>query len=148
MKYGVPGLSKISFMGLPLQKTFLQNQVYHKSHIRAQEGAKVFYIKYKKSLIFAYACYIIGMFTSQHMRIWRNWQTRTVQVRVGNTMQVRLLLSAPEGHSDRECLFYFMIGLPNAGKVLNIGFFPFQNDAKNGIILLSNLNFITRRINR
>ena len=29
------------------------------------------------------------------MRIWRNWQTRTVQVRVGNTMQVRLLLSAP-----------------------------------------------------
>ena len=33
------------------------------------------------------------------MRIWRNWQTRTVQVRVGNTMQVRLLLSAPQGQS-------------------------------------------------
>ena len=36
------------------------------------------------------------------MRIWRNWQTRTVQVRVGNTMQVRLLLSAPKTRLSRQ----------------------------------------------
>ena len=29
------------------------------------------------------------------MRMWRNWQTRTVQVRVSNIVKVRILSSAP-----------------------------------------------------
>ena len=30
------------------------------------------------------------------VRMWRNWQTRTVQVRVSNIVKVRILSSAPE----------------------------------------------------
>ena len=30
-----------------------------------------------------------------NMRMWRNWQTRTVQVRVSNIVKVRVLSSAP-----------------------------------------------------
>ena len=30
-----------------------------------------------------------------NMRMWRNWQTRTVQVRVSNIVKVRILSSAP-----------------------------------------------------
>ena len=33
-----------------------------------------------------------------NMRIWRNWQTRTVQVRVRKLMGVRIPLSAPNGN--------------------------------------------------
>ena len=31
-----------------------------------------------------------------HVRMWRNWQTRTVQVRVSNIVKVRILSSAPK----------------------------------------------------
>lgn len=29
------------------------------------------------------------------MRLWRNWQTRMLEVHVGNTVEVRVLLAAP-----------------------------------------------------
>ena len=45
------------------------------------------------------------------MRTWRNWQTRTAKDRVGNTLQVQVLLSAPlikplkRGAFDLSCWF-------------------------------------------
>ena len=43
------------------------------------------------------------------MQIWRNWQTRTVQVRVSHDMRVRVSLSAPEMKSQLKTVaFLFM----------------------------------------
>ena len=43
-----------------------------------------------------------------HMRIWRNWQTRTVQVRVNIVfVEVRILLSAPvKGICKKQMPFF------------------------------------------
>ena len=39
-----------------------------------------------------------------HVRMWRNWQTRTVQVRVSNIVKVRILSSAPTMAAVKGCL--------------------------------------------
>ena len=39
------------------------------------------------------------------MRMWRNWQTRMIQVHVGRPVQVQVLLSAPE-RADEYRLFF------------------------------------------
>ena len=41
-----------------------------------------------------------------HVRMWRNWQTRTVQVRVSNIVKVRILSSAPKGQPVRLLKYY------------------------------------------
>ena len=66
----------------------------------------------------------------QNMRMWRNWQTRTVQVRVDiASVEVRILSSAP---TEREtlirvslfCYVYYMIEDSNLKKItLNINQF-------------------------
>ena len=40
------------------------------------------------------------------MRMWRNWQTRTVQVRVSNIVKVRILSSAPMPAFDAGFFMY------------------------------------------
>ena len=40
------------------------------------------------------------------MRMWRNWQTRTVQVRVSNIVKVRILSSAPLTALTRSFFMY------------------------------------------
>ena len=41
------------------------------------------------------------------MRMWRNWQTRTVQVRVSNIVKVRILSSAPKMGSRKRLPKYY-----------------------------------------
>ena len=46
--------------------------------------------------LFAYIWYSNMAVEKQNMRMWRNWQTRTVQVRVDiASVEVRILSSAP-----------------------------------------------------
>ena len=46
------------------------------------------------------------LFYLPNMRSWRNWQTRTVQVRVRRLMGVRIPLTAPIHSTSVGCFFY------------------------------------------
>ena len=42
------------------------------------------------------------------MQIWRNWQTRTVQVRVSHDMRVRVSLSAPSKATNEKFVAFYL----------------------------------------
>ena len=54
---------------------------------------------------------------ARSMRIWRNWQTRTVQVRVNIVfVEVRILLSAPKDDLRVICSQVFCRGAPGGAR--------------------------------
>ena len=50
-----------------------------------------------------------------YMRMWRNWQTRTVQVRVSNIVKVRILSSAPNQAAVKAAIILWVRGVSAAG---------------------------------